>query len=177
MPGGGPEITGVSFEFLMSLLLQPKNKQQHKTRSVIASFRLTIANLFFPCSLVTLFGQIGQLAIDNVNSPRHARLKYLRYVRGGAVHRGLDIHLPPTGRDRRAGSAQNRKGEKGCLSTRQAYRRLGISLILKPLKRRAHQLKRCRSFDQYSSFDEGDRTFAAHGIQADSDAFTGRADD
>src|SRR6185436_10871663 len=36
--------------------------------------------------------------------------------------------------------------------------------------------KRCRSFDQYSSFDECDRTFAAHGIQADRDAFTGRTD-
>jgi hypothetical protein len=33
--------------------------------------------------------------------------------------------------------------------------------------------KRCGSFEQYSSFDECDRTFAAHGIQADGDAFTG----
>jgi len=33
-------------------------------------------------------------------------------------------------------------------------------------------LKRYGSFDQYSSFDECDRTFAAHGIQADRDAFT-----
>lgn len=32
--------------------------------------------------------------------------------------------------------------------------------------------KRCGPFDQYSSFDECDRTFAAHGIQADGDAFT-----
>ena len=34
-------------------------------------------------------------------------------------------------------------------------------------------LKRCRSFNQYSSFDECDRTFAAHGIQADGDTFSG----
>src|SRR5262249_10259932 len=37
--------------------------------------------------------------------------------------------------------------------------------------------KRCWSFDQYSSFDECDRTFATHGIQADRDAFTGGAHD
>ena len=36
-----------------------------------------------------------------------------------------------------------------------------------------HESERCWSFDQYSSFDECDRTFAAHGIQADRDAFTG----
>jgi len=33
-------------------------------------------------------------------------------------------------------------------------------------------LKSCRTFNQYSSFDECDRTFAAHGIQAHGDAFT-----
>src|ERR1041385_3802920 len=38
-----------------------------------------------------------------------------------------------------------------------------------------HESERCWSFDQYSSFDECDRTFAAHGIQADRDAFTGGA--
>ena len=37
--------------------------------------------------------------------------------------------------------------------------------------------KRCWSFDQYSSFDECDRTFAAHGIQADRDALTGGTHD
>ena len=37
--------------------------------------------------------------------------------------------------------------------------------------------KRCRTFDQYSSFDECDRTFAAHGIQAYGDTFSGGADD
>ena len=36
--------------------------------------------------------------------------------------------------------------------------------------------KRCRSFDQYSSFDECDRTFATHGIQAHGDTFSGGAD-
>jgi hypothetical protein len=36
-----------------------------------------------------------------------------------------------------------------------------------------HESERRRSFDQYSSFDECDRTFAAHGIQAHRDAFTG----
>jgi hypothetical protein len=35
--------------------------------------------------------------------------------------------------------------------------------------------KRCGSLDQYSSFDECDRTFAAHGIQADGDTFTSGA--
>jgi hypothetical protein len=39
--------------------------------------------------------------------------------------------------------------------------------------RTAHVLERCRSFDQYSSFDECDRTCAAHGIQADGDTFSG----
>lgn len=43
--------------------------------------------------------------------------------------------------------------------------------------RRAPLLLNERSgpFDQYSSFDECDRTFAAHGIQADCDTFAGRA--
>ena len=79
MPGGGPEITGVSLLFAMSLLLQPPNKQQHKARSVIANFRLPIAdfqlpisNLFILCSLVDPFKKsaIGnrQLPIGNRKS-------------------------------------------------------------------------------------------------------------
>ncbi len=47
---------------------------------------------------------------------------------------------------------------------------------LEATQRPAAHLKRCRSFDQYSSFDECDRTFAAHGIQAHGDTFTGGAD-
>jgi hypothetical protein len=35
------------------------------------------------------------------------------------------------------------------------------------------KLQRSRSFEQYSSSDEGDRTFAAHGVQADSHTLAG----
>ena len=70
-----------------------------------------------------------------------------------------------------------------------AFRTEGTKRIVFPLGRlRAgwafHDLEprerptseRCRSFNQYSSFDECDRTFAAHGIQADGDALTSGAD-
>jgi hypothetical protein len=44
VPGGGPEITGVSLEFLMSLALQADRRQQQKARNAIANFRFPIAN-------------------------------------------------------------------------------------------------------------------------------------
>ena len=45
--------------------------------------------------------------------------------------------------------------------------------ILKPRNGRTSFRQGRGSFDQYSSFDEFDRTFAAHGIQADGDTFAG----
>jgi hypothetical protein len=44
VPGGGPEITGVSLEFLMSVALQADRRQQQQKRSTIANFRFPIAN-------------------------------------------------------------------------------------------------------------------------------------
>ena len=41
----------------MSLLLQPPEKQQHKARSKIASFRLPVANFFILCSFVDFFNK------------------------------------------------------------------------------------------------------------------------
>jgi hypothetical protein len=45
VPGGGPEITGVSLEFLMSLALQAE-RQQQKARNAIANFRFPNCVLF-----------------------------------------------------------------------------------------------------------------------------------
>ena len=53
---------------------------------------------------------------------------------------------------------------------------VGHFMDLHATKRRVES-KRCGSFEQYSSFDECDRTCPAHGIQADGDAFTSGADD
>ena len=60
------------------------------------------------------------------------------------------------------------------------FRTEGTKGIVFPLDRftagwALHESERRRALDQYSSFDECDRTFAAHGIQAHRDAFTGGA--
>src|SRR6185503_7282288 len=100
-----------------------------------------------------------------------------RFVRWGAIRRAPGTHPRPISQGPQAGTARNRTDDTDYLSIRLVYRRLDTSSPLMPQVDRARKLKRSRPFDQYSSFDESDRTCAAHGVQADGHALTSRADD
>ena len=67
------------------------------------------------------------------------------------------------------------KGRKGLSFHSTGLPQVGHFMNLAATHRHASSRQRRRSLDQYSSFDECDRTFAAHGIQADGDTFTSGA--
>src|SRR5688572_33153181 len=147
-------MTGVFFsETLTSVALQDANKRR---QPVSAAAR----KILYFCRVIT-----------SSQIPRPA----VRFVRLAAIRRARGTHLRPIFQGRRAGTAQNKTDDTDYLSIRLVYRRLDTS---SPLEATAGaKLQRGRSFDQYSSFDESDRTCAAHGIQADGHALTSRADD
>jgi hypothetical protein len=76
-----------------------------------------------------------RLRLAIITSQIHYQPKYFRFVPGEAIRRGRGIHLQPNGRGQLTDTAQNRRDEKDCLSTRPPRRRLDISLNLEATKR------------------------------------------
>jgi hypothetical protein len=92
---------------------------------------------------------------------------------GSAVLVRPELHSRrlPSGRDPQADIVLNKKDGRDYPSTRLAYRRLGNSLGLEVSKPRSNLHERRGSLNQNSSFDEFDRTFATHSVQAYGNTF------
>ena len=139
MPVGGPEITGVSLEFLMSSALQPAKRQQDKKSRAIANFRLPIADfkhrlLFFN----------WQSAIGN----RKSDILFLRFIYYSTFVLSLGERFtgdaiftfnPPAEVDELA--ALRTEGTKRIVFPLDRLTAGWAFHVWKPLKRRGHQLK------------------------------------
>src|SRR5687768_2097313 len=107
--GGAPEITGVVFFSGTSTSVA-----LHDAKKITPQTSPAVRMNLYVCRFI-------------INSQIHRRR--VRFVRWGALHQGRGTHPPPIVRDPRACTAQYRRDETRCFSSRLVYRRLDTSSL------------------------------------------------